>query len=215
MYCIYRTTNLVNGKTYIGQHKYKKLNDKYIGSGLHLKRAIEKYGMENFKKDILVFGIIKKNFIDLLEKEYIKFYRSIGKAEYNIADGGQGGSINKGMHWKLSEETKKKISEANKGRKMSEEWRRKNSEAHKGKKREPLSDEHKKKISESHKGYHHSDEARKKMSEACKGRSAWNKGKHLSDEARKAMHWFNNGEISIRTKECPEGFVSGRIYKRR
>lgn len=93
MYCIYRITNLINGKTYIGQHKYKKLNDSYMGSGKHLKSAKAKYGIENFKKDILVFGIVRKDFIDLLEKEYIKFYRSIGKAEYNIADGGMGGSI--------------------------------------------------------------------------------------------------------------------------
>ena len=51
-----------------------------------------------FKKDILVFGIVRKDFIDLLEKEYIKFYRSIGKAEYNIADGGEGnGGWNKGI----------------------------------------------------------------------------------------------------------------------
>ena len=133
MYYICKITNLINGKTYIGQHKYKKLNDSYMGSGKHLKSAKAKYGIENFKKDILVFGIVRKDFIDLLEKEYIKFYRSIGKAEYNIADGGMGGSIpginkgktpwNKGMT--MSNEQKMKISKANKGRKLSEETKRK------------------------------------------------------------------------------------------
>ena len=109
MYCIYRITNLINGKTYIGQHKYKKLNDSYMGSGKHLKCAKAKYGIENFKKDILVFGIVRKDFIDLLEKEYIKFYRSIGKAEYNIADGGEGnGGWNKGIP--MSNEQKMKLS---------------------------------------------------------------------------------------------------------
>lgn len=48
MYYVYRTTNLVNGKTYIGQHKSKDvMNDLYLGSGKLLKMSIEKYGKEN------------------------------------------------------------------------------------------------------------------------------------------------------------------------
>jgi len=155
MFYIYRITNLINGKTYIGQHKYKDLNDDYMGSGKLLKRAQAKYGIENFKKDILVFGIVKKSFIDLLEKEYIKFYRSIGKAEYNIADGGYGGG-NKGKH--LSDIWKKHMSEARMGernpqygKQLSEETRRKISEAKKGKSH---SEEHIKKLSEAHQGKH-------------------------------------------------------------
>lgn len=49
MYYIYRIINLINGKTYIGQHKYKELNDYYMGSGKHLIRAQKKYGIKNFK----------------------------------------------------------------------------------------------------------------------------------------------------------------------
>lgn len=161
MYCIYKITNIVNGKTYIGQHKYKKLDDDYMGSGMLIQRALKKYGIESFKKDILVFGIVKKDFIDLLEREYIKFYRSIGRAEYNIADGGEGWS---GGHH--SEETKKKLSEAQKGRHrfFSEEAKRKMSEAKKGitpwnkgktgYNRKPHSDETKKKIADANKGKH-------------------------------------------------------------
>lgn len=136
MYYIYRITNLINGKTYIGQHKYKKLNDSYMGSGVYLAKAKKKYGVENFKKEILVFGIVRKGFIDLLEKEYIKFYRSIGKAEYNIADGGMGGSIpgnNKGkIPW-------------NKGIPMSNEQKMKLSKIH-------LTEEQKKNLSRVRKG---------------------------------------------------------------
>lgn len=205
MYYIYKITNLINGKTYIGQHKYKDLNDNYMGSGKVLWRAYEKYGIENFKKDILVFGIVRKDFINILEKEYIKFYRNIGQAEYNIANGGEGGDLlkyaseekkderrkkisegtkgrsspNKGKH--LSDETKKKLSETQKGKHSqpkSEEWKRKISESCKKATHSSLSEETKKKISESLKGHHHSEETKKKMSKAQKGINTWTKGKH-------------------------------------
>ena len=234
MYYIYKITNLINGKTYIGQHKYKKLNDSYMGSGKHLKYAKAKYGIENFKKDILVFGIVRKDFIDLLEKEYIKFYRSIGKAEYNIADGGEGnGGWNKGMT--MSNEQKMKISKANKGKKLSEETKRKISETHKGKptwnkgkKCEPLSEEHKRKISETEKGRKLLEEHKRKISEALTGKhlseetkmklSKLNKGKKLSEETKRKMsvlrkdrHWYNNGKINKFCHECPEGFILGKL----
>lgn len=53
-YVIYQTTNLVNGKIYVGQHKRKVgSKDYYIGSGSLIKRAIQKYGRKNFKCEIL------------------------------------------------------------------------------------------------------------------------------------------------------------------
>ena len=92
---------------------------------------------------------------------------------------------------KLSEEVRNKISEAIKGKKLSEETKKKLSEAHKGKKR---SEETKKKISETMKGKRLSEETKKKLSEAHKG-----------------TRWYNNGIINIRAKECPGGFVPGRL----
>lgn len=51
---IYKTTNLVNGKQYIGKHKATKFEpDKYIGSGTLLLRAIKKYGKHNFSCELL------------------------------------------------------------------------------------------------------------------------------------------------------------------
>ena len=54
-YIVYKTTNLVNNMYYVGCHQTDNLNDGYIGSGKYLKRAIKKYGIENFKFDILYF----------------------------------------------------------------------------------------------------------------------------------------------------------------
>ena len=71
-------------------------------------------------------------------------------------------------------------------------------------------------------GKHHSEEVRKKMSEANKGKHTGENnsfyGKHHSEgakkkmsEAKKGMRFFNNGKTNIRAKECPDGFVPGRL----
>lgn len=116
LYCIYCVSNLINGKTYIGQHKTNNLNDSYMGSGKILHDAYEKYGKENFNKTILAVTSNKQN-VDILEKIFIRLYRDIGKAEYNIATGGTGGQDGR----KHTIEERNKIAKAS-----SEHW--KNSE---------------------------------------------------------------------------------------
>lgn len=172
MYYIYRITNKINGKTYVGQHKYKRLNDDYMGSGKLIRRAQKKYGIENFEKEILYSHIQYKETADDVESFDIAKERAIGKAEYNIANGGQGGN--------LGEEVNRKISESLKGKHLTEETKQKVSESLKGRHR---SEEDNKKISKSLKGRHFSDEWRKKMSESRKGKTPWNKGK------KGLLHW--------------------------
>lgn len=105
---IYKTTNLVNNKIYIGQHKSSTFNFKYKGSGTILREAFKKYEKENFHVEILEVCETQE---ELNEKEiyYIDLYNSrnpdIG---YNISQGGHERFFT-GM--KHTEESKKKMSE--------------------------------------------------------------------------------------------------------
>ena len=217
-YYIYRITNNINHKTYIGQHKYYKsllVEDDYMGSGVILKKAQKKYGIENFSKEIITIAMSRSE-ANVLEKYYIAKERKENTYGcYNIADGGYTSvefthtpesrmkaleTRKRNGNLKLSEETKRKISEATKGRvpwekgrkrgPHSEETKRKMSEANKGK---ALSEETKIKISDANKGkkrpdlaeynrthkrvgWKHSEEAKKRMSEIAKIRWAKKKG---------------------------------------
>ena len=224
MYCIYCITNKINGKTYIGQHRTNNLNDRYMGSGIILHQAFEKYGINNFSKSILAVTETKES-VNILEKFFIALYRSEGKAEYNMADGGDGGNVlansseEKIKLWKLrlgekskghtlskearerisiarkkyvfSEETRRKIGEASKNRHLSEETKLKISLAQKGKKKKPMSEIGRRNISLSH-----------------IGKVPVNKGKCTG------FHWYNDGYKSVLSKECPIGFVPGRIGRK-
>jgi len=85
---IYLTTNLVNGKRYIGQHKALKKDPKYIGSGVKLTKDIKKYGPENFSNIILQWC---KNSLELdaREKAWILMYDAVNNPDfYNLCRGG-------------------------------------------------------------------------------------------------------------------------------
>lgn len=135
---IYKTINLLNNKIYIGQTNGKKKY--YIGSGKYLIKAFKKYGKSNFKFEIITQGDFNQYLTDTLERHYIRLYNSTNKnIGYNLELGGlrsnqrriktiTGYKLSKEfceavrkrrLGTKTSEETKKKLSEINKGKKKS------------------------------------------------------------------------------------------------
>ena len=87
---IYITTNLINGKRYIGQKKLNshRDNQSYLGSGVGITKAIKKYGEENFYKEIVDWGYNKEE-LDLKEYEWIKNLDAVKSEDYyNLIDGG-------------------------------------------------------------------------------------------------------------------------------
>lgn len=85
---IYITTNLVNGKRYIGQRKFSNGWRNYVGSGTHLKEAIGKYGREKFSR-VIVSIAYSKSELDDMEIDLIKFLNAESSRDfYNIAEGG-------------------------------------------------------------------------------------------------------------------------------
>lgn len=88
-YLVYKTTNLINGKFYIGIHETENINDSYLGSGILLKKAIKKYGNNSFNKEIM---FIYDNKLDMInkEKELVTEEFISRRDTYNISKGGFG-----------------------------------------------------------------------------------------------------------------------------
>lgn len=99
MYTVYKITNNLNGKIYIGCHKTYDINDSYMGSGNNIKLAIKKYGIEQFSKDILYIfdnsdDCYKKE-AEIVNEEFVKRTDT-----YNMHPGGNRGPISTGSdHW--------------------------------------------------------------------------------------------------------------------
>lgn len=218
IYYIYLITNNLNHKNYVGQRLCpvnKTIdNDKYMGSGVRLHWAYDKYGMENFSKEILAV-CSSKEIVDILEKQYIALYRSVGKAEYNVADGGLGLDSTSSVwkenqkrvinseKWKLS---RKKVME-------SEEYHQKLRD---GQRRRWSSEKARKECGEKSKRSWQDPEVRKRHIEKAKGRVFSDESKRkIGDTNRKIMlskhlHWYTNGIKDVLVHECPEGYWLGK-----
>ena len=191
-YCIYKHT-APNGKVYIGQtcqnpqHRFGKNGYRYKKCTLFYN-AIQKYGWDNFKHEVLFDGLSQEE-ANKKEIELIRQYRSNERSYgYNLQEGGENGSPaeetrKKMSEWQigkvLSDETRRKISEARTGQKDSVETRTKKSNAHKGK---HLSEESKLKLSQA-RAKAVTDEQRERVREL----GLANKGRRYSEEEKKKM----------------------------
>lgn len=203
---VYKITNLVNGKVYIGQSVNIKNRWKDHVNSLNrndsnctlLQRAWNKYTQESFSFEIL--ELCSEDMLDEIEIKYINIYNAC-KNGYNIESGG-----NTNKH--LSDETKQKLSKSHAGIKMSDETRKKMSQSRIGEKN-PMY------------GQTHSEVTRKKISDAAKGRPGRprtdyqkerariaNLGKEVSEETRKKISEANKGNIpynkNLRSVYCIE-----------
>ena len=181
---IYKITNRLNNKIYVGLHKSPVLDESYWGSGRLISAAIKKYGVENFSREILEWCNTRQE-LNRRERFWIKKLDS-KRHGYNISDGGDGGATRIGMHH--SEDTKEKIGRKHRGKYVSKEVKSKLSESLKGRNSPlygiPLTEEHKKKISENRKG-------------KCCGEQHQDFGKHQTRERRERIGKSNSNRIYI------------------
>ena len=164
-YTVYRLENIVTKKNYIGMTSLNPKRRWRLGYAGKMNEAIDAYPLQLCWKKHIEFQTPNKEQALELESELMKWYDSV--------DNGYNTSSFDSSHYKCSDETKKKISQANTGRVFTEEQR--------------------KHMSESRIGKHHTEESKKKMSEA-------KTGKVLTEEHKKHMSEALKGNTNAPTK---------------
>lgn len=213
IYLVYKTTNKSNGKYYIGKHKCQSLDDGYLGSGTLLKRAIEKYGRDNFEREVLATFPTEQQSFEY-ERTIVTEALMDDPNCYNMRTGGDGGFTRKlppGAHdgennpmWgkRHSEETKRLLSE-------------------KAKQRPPMGAEQRKAVGDRARGHIKSDAERAKRRASLKKYANNRTPEHkaaikamLQERNKRPKKWFNNGVeerlIVDNLHEVPDGWVRGR-----
>lgn len=116
LHFVYKTTNLLNDKIYVGVHSDFSCDYDYLGSGKHISASVEKYGKENFSHEIIAVFHDEEGAYDLESKivDY-EFYSS--ESTYNLAPGSKPGRVGP-----MLDSTKETISQDNKGRVLDIKW---------------------------------------------------------------------------------------------
>ena len=164
--CIYKASNKLNQKAYIGfatDFKKRFKEHKRMRDDTHFHRALRLDGLDNFEWEILYESFDQRHTLKVVEPLLIRDYNTFNSG-YNMTLGGEGRlghTMSKRTKEKLkevnvgrvvSEETKRKLSEAGKRRVLSEEHKLNIGKANAGKTKPPFSAEHKRKLSESKRG---------------------------------------------------------------
>jgi len=198
---VYLTTNLVNGKQYVGSHK-GDIDDNYLGSGKILLNAIKKYGSKNFKRKI----IKECNSLDnlKLETKYISEYNTLVPNGYNI--------LKNGGHVNWTPELRQRLSDKNKGKILSKEHKKKIGDSLRNKKRDPKIG---KKISETrikNNSYIVNDLTKEKIRAANLGEKNPNWKKPRSEETKEKIKQGNLGKT--RTQKQRNNMSIGQTGKK-
>ena len=211
-YTIYKITNLVNNKIYIGKHQTTDLNDGYLGSGKLLLRAIDKYGAENFHKEIL-YVFDNEDDMNAKEREIVTEEFVLQESNYNLCVGGQGG---------FSYINHNNLAIKHFSRKNAKKYSKKANDIIKARRTNDLSYDswyRKRKILPNlpegvFKGKKHTKEAKQKMSASSKGQGSGERNSQYG------TRWITNGSENRKIKKTdiiPDGWYAGRriLNKRR
>ena len=203
-YTIYKITHIDSGKIYIGKHKTDNIEDGYMGSGKMIKRAIKKYGIDRFNKDILhVFDNeqqMNDKEAELVNEEFV-----LRTDSYNLCVGGQGGF----SYVKLNPEQREKQKRA--ARKSMNKLHR---EGKVPRNNNPINA--RKALKEKYPngtfaGKTHSEESKRKISLSS---AVHQRG---SKNSQYGTRWITDGTSNKKIKNVdsiPEGWYRGRITKR-
>jgi group I intron endonuclease len=204
-YTVYKITNLINNKVYVGVHKTDNLNDGYMGSGKIIKSSVEKHGIENFKKEIIHIFDNSEEAYDMESKIVTEEFISRDDT-YNIRIGGIGGwdHIIPGKY-QLSKETRSRIGNKLRGRTFTSESKDKMSisrklyiasgvELPKGMLGKEHSEETKEKIAKTKEGKRNPNFGKIWITDGIKNKhilksevipDGWNRGMTVSDETKR------------------------------
>ena len=188
---IYKATNLINGKVYIGQ-TIRSLEDRIIAhyhrrnDGTYFHNALNKYEKEDFSWEIIDYADSLEE-LDNKEIYWIDYYGSFNDKNkgYNSTSGGESSK-------RLSDETKEKIGNAHKGKIISED--------------------HKQKLREALLGRYVSEETRKKRSISLSGEKNPMYGKHHSEQTKQKLREASTGrEVTQKMRETTSRVHKGKI----